>query len=65
MTDTAETTVDAVAVAKTLGKAVTKELAYQAGVHVAAVSILLGIGYGVKKVQERRAKKAVLTVVEQ
>jgi hypothetical protein len=62
-TDTTETTRTAVDVAKTVGKVVTKELAYQAGVHVAAVSILLGIGYTYSKVQERRAKKAALTVV--
>lgn len=57
MTDTTETTKDAVAVAKTIGKAVTKELAYQAGIHVAALTILCGIGYAAHKVQERRTKK--------
>jgi hypothetical protein len=66
MSDTTETAVTSVDVAKTFGKAVTKELAYQAGVHVAAVTILLGIGYTYSKVRERRAKKATpLAVVEQ
>lgn len=67
MSDTVETsTVTATDVAKTFGKAVTKELAYQAGVHVAAVTILLGIGYTYSVVKSRRAKKATpAPVVEQ
>jgi hypothetical protein len=70
MSDTTVTetpTVTATDVAKTFGKAVTKELAYQAGVHVAALTVLMAIGYTYSKVQERRrrAKKATPAPVEE
>jgi hypothetical protein len=61
---TADTTVDTVAVVKKFGKAVTKELAYEAGVHVAAITILLGVSYAVHKVQQRRVKPIPVVVVE-
>lgn len=60
MPETTDTTVDIVEAAKMFGKAVSKELAYEAGVHVTAITILLGVGYVVKKVQKRRTRKNVV-----
>lgn len=61
MSETAEVveaTVDVATAVKTFSKAVSKDLAYEAGVHITAVTVLLGTSYLVKKVRDyRRSKK--------